>query len=99
MELGTGIHGEAGVKRLRLQSPKESAQTMFEKLADGKKEESVVLLVNNLGGTSQLEMGVMTGEAVRLLESKGLKVERTYTGSFMTSLRMVGFSFTVLRLG
>ncbi|CAB4065050.1 DAK [Lepeophtheirus salmonis] len=34
MELGTGIHGEAGVKRLKLQSAKESTMLMFQKFIE-----------------------------------------------------------------
>lgn len=48
---------------------------------DGKDE--VVLLVNNLGGVSTLEMGGIAGETVKVLEKEGIKVARMMVGTFM----------------
>ncbi|KAF9245255.1 hypothetical protein BU15DRAFT_85598 [Melanogaster broomeanus] len=52
----------------------------------------VVLLVNNLGGLSELELGAIVGETKSALDKQGI------TGSFMTSLNMPGFSITLLLL-
>uniref|UniRef100_A0A8D2J4E8 Triokinase/FMN cyclase n=1 Tax=Varanus komodoensis TaxID=61221 RepID=A0A8D2J4E8_VARKO len=57
---------------------------------------SVVLVVNNLGGLSYLELGIMAGSAVRSLESRGVHVARAFVGSFMTALEMAGVSLTLL---
>jgi len=43
----------------------------------------VVLLVNNLGGLSELEMGAITGESVKWLQAKAIVVERAYSGTYM----------------
>jgi triose/dihydroxyacetone kinase / FAD-AMP lyase (cyclizing) len=56
----------------------------------------VVVLINNLGGISQLELLVFTGDVLTSLRSRGVKVIRCYTGSLMTSLEMAGVSITVL---
>ncbi|XP_035696381.1 triokinase/FMN cyclase-like [Branchiostoma floridae] len=58
----------------------------------------VALMVNNLGGTSCLELGIVGRAAIQYLESRGVAVQRVYTGSFMTSLEMAGVSLTVLHL-
>lgn len=63
---------------------------------DGK--DSVVLLVNNLGGLSELELGIVAKESTEWLMAKGVSVERTIMGTFMTSLNLPGFSLTVLLL-
>jgi len=56
-------------------------------------------MVNNLGGTSILELGIMTNAAIHCLtQHHKLRVERVYAGSFMTSLAMAGVSLTVLQL-
>lgn len=66
MELGLGVHGEAGVKRLNLMPCREAIQSMLAHMTSEAsatrlplaRGESVVVLVNNLGGLSQLELNV-----------------------------------------
>ncbi|XP_032823248.2 triokinase/FMN cyclase [Petromyzon marinus] len=60
--------------------------------------EHVALMVNNLGGTSHLELGVIAREAAEQLGVRGVVVERSYVGTFMTALAMAGVSLTVMRL-
>uniref|UniRef100_A0A8C8A5K6 Triokinase/FMN cyclase n=1 Tax=Otus sunia TaxID=257818 RepID=A0A8C8A5K6_9STRI len=57
---------------------------------------SVVLVVNNLGGLSCLELGIVAGAAVRSLERRGIRIARALVGSFMTALEMAGVSLTLL---
>ena len=59
----------------------------------------MVALLNNLGAISDLEMGVLVNEAIKQLTEKfSVEVKRVFSGRFMTSLEMSGFSLTVLRL-
>lgn len=79
---------------------KEIIETMFEKFAgviDYGKGRRVVLLLNNLGGCSELEMGILAGEILTRL-NVDLTVERIVVGSLMTSLEMHGISVTMLDL-
>ncbi|XP_010783277.1 bifunctional ATP-dependent dihydroxyacetone kinase/FAD-AMP lyase (cyclizing)-like, partial [Notothenia coriiceps] len=57
---------------------------------------SVVVCVNNLGALSCLEMAVVTRATIICLESRGVVVARVMSGSFMTSLEMVGVSLSVM---
>ena len=70
-----------------------------------KKKIGVVVLVNNLGGSSHLEMGVVTKEVISYLlthrendEMIEIEVRGVVQGSVMTSLDMVGVSVSVLVL-
>lgn len=59
----------------------------------------VVLLVNNLGAISPLELSAVSRAARNALEQlKGLNVKRVLCGTYMTSLNMPGFSITLLKL-
>ena len=59
----------------------------------------MVVLLNNLGAISDLEMGILVNEAMhQLAENYSVEVHRVFSGRFMTSLEMSGFSLTVLRL-
>lgn len=55
-------------------------------------------LVLFCSGSSQLELGVFALEVIRQLTTRGLRVERTYVGSLMTSLDTSGFQFSALKL-
>ncbi|XP_061856596.1 triokinase/FMN cyclase [Colius striatus] len=104
MELGLGIHGEAGVRRMKLLPADEAVETMLTHMTDPSSASrlplspgaSVVLVVNNLGGLSCLELSIVAGVAVRCLEKRGVRVARALVGSFMTALEMVGVSLTLM---
>jgi triose/dihydroxyacetone kinase / FAD-AMP lyase (cyclizing) len=99
MELGLGIHGEPGVKRMRLQTADELTETLLaEVLKHGRfgDEKRVVVMVNNLGATTEMELAIVARHAMRFLESKEITVERIYSGTFLSSLDMAGISISVL---
>jgi dihydroxyacetone kinase len=99
MELGLGIHGEPGVNRTQLQTADELTETLLtEILKHGKfgDEKRVAVMVNNLGATTEMELAIVARHAAPFLESKGFTVERTYAGTFLSSLDMAGISISVL---
>jgi dihydroxyacetone kinase len=97
VEIGMGIHNEPGVLTVPLTKASDLIPQMLEYITsttdkersfvpfqhDGKDE--VVLLVNNLGGISQVEMGLIAREALLALEAKGIKVRRIGIGSYMVN--------------
>jgi dihydroxyacetone kinase len=99
MELGLDIHGEPGVNRTQLQTADELTETLLtEILKHGKfgDEKRVAVMVNNLGATTEMELAIVARHATPFLESKGFTVERTYAGTFLSSLDMAGISISVL---
>ncbi|CAF2982361.1 unnamed protein product [Rotaria socialis] len=104
IELGMGIHGETGTQRLKLLSSKNVIDLAFGHLFRGtraldiKRDDNVFLCVNNLGGCSNLELGVIMKDAIENLEHRSIHVKRVMSGGLMTSLNMKGFSLTVLKL-
>ncbi|KZP30579.1 DAK1/DegV-like protein [Athelia psychrophila] len=114
IEIGMGIHNESGHKRLSPAPPfNELVPNLLELLTSTTdsersfipfqgKGDRVVLLVNNLGGLSELELGGVVNQArvdlEACLEGKGIKIERVLAGTLMTSLNMPGFSLTPLLL-
>ncbi|XP_072032070.1 triokinase/FMN cyclase-like [Amphiura filiformis] len=106
IELGLGIHGEAGVKRMKLASSKDVVSAMISHMTASNNashlaispDDHVAVVVNNLGGTSYLELSVVAKDAIAYLESQGVSVERVYCGTFMTSLEMAGASITIMHL-
>ncbi len=101
IEMGVGIHGEPGRKRVKLASANALADEMLSAiLTDGGNPTSgsVLLLVNSFGGTPSLELYLMYHAARGILEKRGLKVTRSLVGSYVTSLDMAGCSLTVTML-
>ncbi|MDH4989074.1 dihydroxyacetone kinase subunit DhaK [Aminobacter anthyllidis] len=93
-ELGLGIHGEAGVEQIDFAGARASVATMVERLAAVMGEGPHVALINNLGGTSVLEMSVLAHELLQ--SSIGERITHAIGPSpLMTSLDMQGFSVSV----
>ncbi|UJR10386.1 hypothetical protein I4U23_014591 [Adineta vaga] len=104
MELGMGIHGESGVQKLKLLPCRQAIDLALGQLFNGpgtldlKPDNSVLLFVNNLGGCSNLEIGIIVKDAIENLERRKFHVKRVICGELMTSFNMRGFSLTVLKI-
>ena len=98
MEMGVGIHGEPGRRRVKLASADELAAELTGAVLKDlslKPGQEVLLLVNGFGGTPLLELYVMVNAVRKVLGGSGVKVARYLTGSYVTSLEMAGCSVTV----
>jgi len=101
MEMGVGIHGEPGRRRVKLASADAIAAEMVNAIVGDlgpKRGEEIILLVNGFGGTPLMELYLMFNSARWLLADKGLNVARSLVGSYVTSLDMAGCSITVSTL-
>ncbi|KAJ7052269.1 dihydroxyacetone kinase [Mycena amicta] len=111
IEIGLGIHNEAGNMRLSpipplsqliaqlldyVTSTTDAERSFLPFKHDGKDE--VVLLVNNLGGMSELEIGGVVRATREELATRKIVVSRIISGTIMTSLNMPGFSLSLALL-
>ncbi|MEM6481460.1 MAG: dihydroxyacetone kinase subunit DhaK [Pseudomonadota bacterium] len=94
-ELGLGIHGEAGVEQVAFSSAHDAMEMVVERLASKISPGPHVALLNNLGSTTPLEMGVLADELARSRIGEQI---RWLVGPtlLMTSLDMRGFSVSLL---
>jgi dihydroxyacetone kinase-like protein len=98
MEVGVGIHGEPGRRRVKLERADAIAFEMTTAIAedlDARDGAEAILLVNGFGGTPAIELYLMYNAARRMLEKRGVRIARSLVGSFVTSLDMAGCSLTV----
>ena len=98
MEMGVGIHGEPGRRRVRLASADAIAEELVGAILKDLAPEpgsEVLLLVNGFGATPLIELYLMVNSAKRILEGAGITAARFLTGSYVTSLDMAGVSITV----
>ena len=101
IEMGVGIHGEPGRRRVKHKSADDIAGEMMTAILGdlaAKPGSEVLLLVNGYGGTPAMELYLMFDAARRVLDGKGLKVARSLVGNYCTSLEMAGCSLTVTAL-
>jgi dihydroxyacetone kinase-like protein len=101
MEMGVGIHGEPGRKRMKLGRADEIAEQMAGALLsdqEGGASSRALLLVNGFGGTPSIELYLMYNAARRILQSRGMTIARSLVGSYVTSLEMAGCSISLTML-
>ncbi len=97
-ELGLGIHGEPGVEQVPFDTAADAMARMIARLAPHVGDGPQVALLNNLGGTTPLEMGVLAEELARS-ELGSRIVFRVGPAALMTSLDMRGVSVSLLPAG
>lgn len=96
-ELGLGIHGEPGVEQVDFSSAEQAMKAVTQKLAGMTDGQPHVVLLNNLGAASVLEMSVLSFELLRSPLGKNCKYI-IGPAAMMTSLDMRGFSVSILPL-
>ena len=101
VEIGIGIHGEPGRERIKL----EPADAIVDRLLGPILEDlpfasgdEVLLFVNGMGGTPQIELYIVFRRAAEALKERGITVTRSLVGNFTTSLEMAGASISILKL-
>jgi dihydroxyacetone kinase len=99
MDVGMGVHGEAGLSRRELAPADEVADELLELLLNElAPEDGVRVLVNTLGATPLMEALVVLRRVARNLADHGVRVDRAYVGEYVTSLEMAGLSLTLVAL-
>ena len=94
-ELGLGIHGESGAEKMRFDGAADAVGTMAGRLAAAAGPGPLVALVNDLGGTTPLEMSVLAHDL--LASSLGARIVHLIgPAPLMTSLDMHGVSISLL---
>lgn len=94
-ELGLGIHGEAGVQQVAFENAASAMDQVLEKLAPHIGDSHHVAILNNLGGTTPLEMSILAHALTKSPKAANIK-HVIGPASMMTSLDMHGFSVSVL---
>jgi dihydroxyacetone kinase-like protein len=101
MEMGVGIHGEPGRRRVALGAADAVAEELIGAiLADLSPGAGarVLLHVNGFGATPLMELYLMYDAAARLCADRGLTVARSLVGNYTTSLDMAGCSISLVVL-
>lgn len=101
IEIGIGIHGEPGRHKIPMENADGITDRLLEPILSDlglNAGERVLLFVNGMGGTPLSELYIVYRRAVQVLKERGLTVERSLVGNYITALEMQGCSVSVLRL-
>jgi dihydroxyacetone kinase-like protein len=101
MEMGVGIHGEPGRRRVAMAGADAIAAELVEAIVEQLKprgNDALLLFVNGFGGTPAMELYLMYHAADRVLAKHGLRASRSLVGNYVTSLEMAGCSITLAKL-
>jgi len=101
MEIGIGIHGEPGRRRMELRGADEVTEMLAMPIIEDlpfKRGDSVLAFVNSMGGTPLLELFIVYRRLRQILDGQGVGISRSLVGPYITSLEMQGVSITLLRL-
>ncbi|WP_029686069.1 dihydroxyacetone kinase subunit DhaK [Tatumella saanichensis] len=97
-ELGMGIHGEHGITTLNTQNSQQLVRTLSEILLEHIGDQrDLLLMVNNLGGCSLLEMALLTQQVLNSPIAQRISYLQG-PATLASALDMKGFSLTVLSL-
>jgi len=101
MEIGIGIHGEPGRRRVPIGTARDVAGLLVDPILtdlDFTGESGVIAFVNGMGGTPLIELYLMYNEVATILDKAGIRVARSLVGPYITSLEMAGCSVTLLKV-
>jgi len=99
MEIGLGIHGEAGVRKGNLQSADEITTELMDKILNEMgNSKKVSVLINGLGSTPLMELYIMYRKTHEILNKNQIAIHSSFVGEYVTSLEMNGASITLMKL-
>ena len=101
IEIGMGLHGEAGVSREEMLPADALVEKMMDQIVSDlpfQEGDEVCLLINDLGATTMMELLIVNRKVRQILKDRGIAVYDTLMGRFCSSQEMAGFSITLMLL-
>ena len=101
LAIGMGVHGESGLVLDDDISADEVSALMIGRLvedANALAGSRVALLVNNAGSLTLMELSILYRGARAALSRRGIRVARSWIGSYATTLDQAGFGIAILSL-
>lgn len=101
IEFGMGVHGEPGIKRMKMLPADEITEILLDELLRDsgiRAGDRVCTLVNGLGSTTLSELCIINRRLKALLAEKGIEVYDMDMNSYITCQEMAGASVSLLLL-
>lgn len=101
IEIGMGVHGEVGQGRHKFESADATIDLMLPRILDDLPftgGDSVLVMLNNSGSMTQMELFILFRRVAKLLERAGIRVAGSWIGSYATTQEMAGFALSLCRV-
>ena len=98
--LGMGVHGEPGLKSIKMTTAKDIVSEMMDALLEDlpfKSGDEVLTFVNGMGSTTLMELLIIHKEVDGILKKRGIKAFKPLAGEYITTQEMAGFSISLCR--
>jgi dihydroxyacetone kinase-like protein len=98
MDIGLGVHGEAGIERIPIGTADEVADRLVGLILTDRppaEGETAHVLINTLGATTMMEAFIVLRRVQARLDEEGVPMHRALVGEYITSLEMAGLSLTI----
>ena len=100
MEVGVGLHGEAGKARPMV-TAEETVSSMLDALLEDLNvlaEEKLLVIVSGSGATSLMEQLIVYRNCYAFLAEKGIEIVANHVGELMTVQETAGFEICIARM-
>jgi phosphoenolpyruvate---glycerone phosphotransferase subunit DhaK len=98
--LGMGVHGEPGLKSVKVKGADELVAEMMTALLEDlpfERGDEVLVFVNGMGGTTLLELLIVHRAVDTILREHGITPYKPLVGEYITTQEMAGFSVSLCR--
>lgn len=101
IEIGMGVHGEEAACNMKMDTAKNIAKIMCDKLIEDKPYsdgDELAVIVNGCGQTTYMELLIFFNEVRKYLKSKNIKVYKPAIGNFVTTQEMGGIALSFCKV-
>lgn len=101
IEIGMGVHGEAGMYKGQLMSADETIDRMLPSVLDDlpfQAGDEVCVLLNNAGSMTLMELSILYRRVAQRLAEANIRVHRSWLGAYATTQEMAGFGLSLCRV-
>lgn len=101
IEIGMGVHGEAGHGRIPFLSADELIDRMLPPILEDlpfRAGDEVCVLLNNSGSLTLMELSILHRRVAQVLDQAGIKRHRSWLGPYATTQEMAGFGLSLCRV-
>jgi dihydroxyacetone kinase-like protein len=101
MEIGMGVHGEAGMSRTSLLTADATIDRMLPPILEDlpfRAGDEVCVLLNNSGSMTLMELSILYRRVAQHLAGARISVYRSWLGAYATTQEMAGFGLSLCRL-
>ena len=101
MEYGLGIHGEPGIRRIKMQTADEIAGELVRAILEEsgvRAGDRVCTYVNGLGSTTMMELMILNRRLSMLLREAGIVIHDMDVNSLVTTMEMAGASISLMKM-